>query len=500
MKKGKQKGGFWAQFQSSSNLLSNVYFRLFIFQVLVVSSVVFLLVFLIFNMFRNMEIRGIKTGFDFLGRTSGFGILFSLIDYSEASSYGRTYLVGLVNTIFVSLGGIVFATALGVTVGILRLSRNWLMRKLTTVYIETFRNLPILLQILFWNVVIKNILPEENWHISENILLYIQKTYVDIQGIFMSIPNDLLFIVLFAFCLLIGFLVFFSKWSKRRLEETGKTFPVFYTSLAIVAVFVASIFFLLNSMVTFENLVEGNFGLEDSAIFIPEVYLGRKGMFMPKLIPNDLFFIMLFAFCLLVGFLVLFAKWGSRRLEKTGKTFPVFYTSLTIIAIFAASVFFLFNSMFTFENPVQGRFGLEGGVALIPEIFVLVISLGVYTGTFIAEAVRSGIMAVDKGQKEAAAALGLKPGFILARIVMPQAMRVIIPPSINQYLNLTKNSSLAMAIGFPDLVAVFAGTTLNQVGQAIEIMLMTMFTYLALSTIVSLFLNWYNARVKLVER
>lgn len=408
MKKGKRKGGFWAQFQSSSNLLSNVYFRLFIFQVLVVSSVVFLLVFLIFNMFRNMEIRGIKTGFDFLGKTSGFGILFSLIDYSEASSYGRTYLVGLVNTIFVSLGGIVFATALGVTVGILRLSRNWLMRKLTTVYIETFRNLPILLQILFWNVVIKNVLPrggtegepgyEKPWQISENIYVYIQ------------------------------------------------------------------------------------------------------GVFMPKLIPNELFFIMLFAFCLLVVFLVLFAKWGSRRLEKTGKTFPVFYTSLTIIAVFVASVYFLFNSMFTFENPVQGNFGWRGGTVFIPEIFVLVISLGVYTGTFIAEAVRSGIMAVDKGQKEAAASLGLKPGFILARIVMPQAMRVIIPPSINQYLNLTKNSSLAMAIGFPDLVAVFAGTTLNQVGQAIEIMLMTMFTYLALSTIVSLFLNWYNARVKLVER
>uniref|UniRef100_K1PVM4 General L-amino acid transport system permease protein aapQ n=1 Tax=Magallana gigas TaxID=29159 RepID=K1PVM4_MAGGI len=156
--------------------------------------------------------------------------------------------------------------------------------------------------------------------------------------------------------------------------------------------------------------------------------------------------------------------------------------------------------MFTFENPVQGNFGWRGGTIFIPEIFVLVISLGVYTATFIAEAVRSGILAVDKGQREAAAALGLKPGFILARIIMPQAMRVIIPPSINQYLNLTKNSSLAMAIGFPDLVAVFAGTTLNQVGQAIEIMLMTMFTYLALSTIVSLFLNWYNSRVKLVER
>ena len=395
--KQKQKISF-KLFSDPASLLRNVHFRIFLFQSLIVIGIIGFFIFLILNLVRNMEARGIKMGFSFLTEATGFGVLFTLIEYNEFSTVARVYLVGLLNTVLVSVLGIIFATILGFTIGVLRLSDSWLMRKLTTIYIETFRNLPILLQILFWNVIIKGFLPVKSVNISDN------------------------------------------------------------------------------------------------------VYIGIKGLIYPSLTPTPFAFVWAIVLIALVFACFWLPKWANRRLEKTGKTFPVFYTLCFLVGSGIFLTIALFGLMFGMEPAVQGKFGLEGGTKIVPEIFVLMVSLGVYTATFIAEAVRSGISAVDKGQREAASALGLKPGIVLGKIIMPQAMRVIIPPCINQYLNLTKNSSLALAIGFPDLVAVFAGTALNQIGQAVEMMLMTMFTYLILSILVSVFLNWYNARVKLAER
>lgn len=379
---------------------NNKNFREIFYQVLIVGIIGFFIYYILSNMFYNMSVRRIKFGFDFLWNQSGFGIVQSLIDYDESYSYGRTFFVGLLNTLLVSVLGVILATILGFVVGISRLSDNWLLRKLSAVYIEFFRNIPILLQILLWNGIIRILLPREDFQINEYLYISIEQITV-------------------------------AEWSAK---------PFFYVMM-----------FLL----------------------------------LPALI----------------GGIIFLSRWAEKRLNQTGKTTPVFRISLALIIAYVVIFILTFNGgMFDLTKPVAGRFDFDVGVAIIPEIFSLTIALGVYTATYIAEAVRSGIEAVSKGQREAAGALGLDKSATLKRIIIPQAMRVIIPPTTNQYLNLVKNSSLATAIGYPDLVSVFAGTTLNQVGQAVEIMFMTMAVYLSISLIISVFMNWYNHRVKLVER
>ncbi len=193
-------------------------------------------------------------------------------------------------------------------------------------------------------------------------------------------------------------------------------------------------------------------------------------------------------------------RWATKRQMETGQRFPVFWTGLGLMLFLPVLAYFMFNQPISLEYPVQGNFGPKGGMQIIPEFIALILALSIYTAAFIAEIVRAGILAVNKGQTEASYALGLGPGQTLRLNVIPQALRVIIPPLTSQYLNLTKNSSLAVAIAYPDLTAVFAGTALNQVGQAIEILLMTMLTYLGISLITSMFMNWYNARSSLIER
>ena len=352
------------------------------------------------NTLANMERRGISTGFAFLDRAAGFGILMSLIPYDESNSYGRTFVVGLLNTVLVAFLGIILATGLGFVLGVARLSNNWVIAKLATVYVEVVRNIPLLLQIFFWYIAVLQALP----------------------------------------------------------------------------------------------------GIRQSITIGDAFYLNNRGFFFPKPIFGDGFGLVWIALIVAVAAIVYLRKWARQRLDRTGQLFPVLYASIGLIVGLPLLAFLVMGAPLTFEFAELQRFRLAGGASIIPELMALLWALTMYTAAFIAEIVRAGILAVSHGQTEASRALGLKNSQTLQLVVIPQAMRVIIPPLTSQYLNLTKNSSLATAIGYPDLVAVFMGTTLNQTGQAVEIVAMTMAVYLTISLLISLVMNIYNRRMALVER
>jgi general L-amino acid transport system permease protein len=352
------------------------------------------------NTLTNMEKRGITTGFSFLSEEAGFGILMSLIEYDETYSYGRTFFVGLLNTAVVAACGIILATVIGFIIGIARLSNNWLIAKLATIYIEIFRNIPLLLQIIFWQIAVLQTLP-----------------------------------------------------GPRQSLRIGDAFF-----------------------------------LNNRGVFLPDPNFGKEFIFV----------ISAFLISLLGAYI--FKIWAKRTQEKTGRQYPIVYVSLGLIIGLPTIIFFLVGMPLTWEYAKLERFSFSGGANIIPEFISLLWALTMYTAAFIAEIVRSGILAVDHGQTEAARSLGLRNSLTLRLVVIPQALRVIIPPLTSQYLNLTKNSSLATAIGYPDLVSVFMGTTLNQTGQAVEIVAMTMAVYLTFSLFISMFMNWYNKRVSLVER
>ena len=375
-------------------------FRALVFQVLLVAGILAFGYYLLTNTLQNMEQRGITTGFGFLSNEAGFGILKSLIEYDETHTYGRTFFVGLLNTLLVAGLGIFFATFIGFFMGVARLSHNWLIARLATVYIETFRNIPLLLQIMFWYFAVLRPLPRPRQSLS----------------------------------------------------------------------------------------------LGDA------VFLNNRGLFIPEPIAEPGFWMVSVTFVLAIVATVFIAKWAHRRQDETGQQFPTVSVGVGLIVGLPLLVFLLIGSPMHLEYPALKGFNFRGGMEVIPELAALVLALSIYTGAFIAEAVRSGIMAVTHGQTEAAYALGLKPGVTLKLVIIPQAMRVIIPQLTSQYLNLTKNSSLATAIGYPDLVNVFAGTTLNQTGQAVEVIAMTMGVYLTISLLISMFMNWYNKRKQLVER
>ena len=368
-----------------------------------------LVVILIFSFFSlnaqiNMATRGIDFGYGFLTQESSFDVQFSLIEYSGSDSYARAYLVGLLNTLLVSILGIIFCTILGVIVGIARLSPNYLIRTTAAWYVEFFRNIPLLLQIFFWYYAALRALP---------------------------LPQE-------------------------------------------------------------ADPMLGSF------------YLTIKGFYTPSLvwINLDIFIYSVIAAIVAIVFVRLYAK---KLRENQGKHIPVLNISITILFILPLLTFFISGVSVTYELPVlkqlaKTSFIFEGGLSIPPELLSLVIALSLYTATFIAECVRAGIEGISKGQREAAASIGLNRKQILNLIIMPQALRIIIPPATNQYLNLTKNSSLAAAIAYPDLVLVFAGTALMQTGKAIEIVSITMLTYLTLSLLISLLMNWYNARIAIVEK
>ncbi len=373
-------------------------------QVLTVLFILLIVIYFTINVQNNMGNRGISFGFGFLSQESSFDITFSLIDYDGSHSYARAFLVGLLNTILVSAIGIFFATILGVTVGIARLSQNYLISKAAEWYVEIFRNIPLILQIFFWYFAALRALP-----LTVDSINFYDISYLNVKGWY--VPKFLWTnFSLFFYSLVIAIIsiIFVSKYAKKQRDEFGKQLPTFYISLGLI-------------------------------IGLPLLTFLFGGVSLSFQIPE---------------------------LEQLSTTVYVY----------------------------------KGGVSIIPELISLALALSMYTATFIAENVRAGILGVNKGQKEAAASIGLTKGQILKLVVMPQALRIIIPPTTNQYLNLTKNSSLAAAIAYPDIVLVFAGTALMQTGRAIEIISITMFTYLSLSLSISLFMNWYNKKMAIKEK
>ena len=371
-----------------------------IFQVLLLVGVVLLFVEIALNTAANLKAQNIATGFGFLGRPAGFDISQTLVPYTSASTYGQVFWVGLTNTLLVAFIGIVLATILGFVIGLARLSTNWLVARLATVYVEIVRNVPLLLQLFAWyfTLIISLPLPEADTRAPLGLA-------VSNRGI--SLPA-----------------------------------PVWEPGLGVVLL----------------ALIAGVAGA------------------------------------------VAIGIWGKRKRLATGEHVPAFWYGLAAVVAPPLLMFLALGLPLSFEVPTLGRYNFEGGIVLLPELLALLLGLTLYTAAFIAEIVRSGIEAVPRGQKEAARALGLRSWQVQRLVVLPQALRVIIPPLTNQYLNLTKNSSLAVAIGYPDLVSVFAGTVLNQTNQAVEVILITMGVYLAISLLTALAMNWFNARMALVER
>jgi len=374
--------------------------RAIAFQVIALVVTVAFGLYIFENTQANLRRLGIASGFGFLSSSSGFDIIQSLIPYSATSSYGQVFWVALLNTLLVSALGIVLATLLGFVIGVARLSRNWLISRLALVYIETFRNVPLLLQIFFWYFAVLRAMPSPRQSLSLG-----DAVFVNIRGLYVPAPQFL----------------------------DGFGWVVVAFGIAAVAAW-------------------------------------------------------------------LVARWARLRQMATGQPFPALSVSLALLLGLPLLTFWLAGSPLTWQVPELQGFNFQGGWVVIPEMASLLLALTIYTAAFIAEIVRAGIQAVSHGQTEASLSLGLNAGMTLRLIILPQALRVIIPPLTNQYLNLTKNSSLAAAIGYPDLVSSFAGTTLNQTGQAIECIAITMAVYLTISLLISLGMNWYNRRVALVER
>ena len=378
--------------------------RVLIPQAITVIALISVIIYFATNAQINMGNRGISFGFGFLNQEASFDIAFSLIKFDGSYSYGRAFLVGLLNTLLVSVIGIFFATIIGVIVGISRLSDNYLIAKTAEWYVEIFRNIPLILQIFFWYFAALRALPS-----PENAINFYDISYLTIKGWY--IPKFIWTnFNIFFYSIIAGFIsiYFFLKYAKKQREEFGRILPTVTISILILILFPLISFFLLGVSLSFSY---------------PEL----------------------------------------KQLSA---------------------------SSYTYEN----------GVSIIPELIALALALSMYTATFIAENVRAGILGVSKGQKEAAASIGLNKGQILKLVVMPQALRIIIPPTTNQYLNLTKNSSLAAAIAYPDMVLVFAKTALMQTGRAIEIISITMLTYLSLSILISIFMNWYNKKMAIKEK
>lgn len=388
-----------AKAPSSSNLLYSEKFRAIIYQVVLIGTVVGIGYYLFSNTLANLEQRGIQSGFGFLDVRAGFDINDSLIEYSNNETYGRAFLVGILNTIRVAFFGIILATVLGVVMGIARLSTNWLVNKFASVYVEVLRNIPLLLHLFFiYGVLIATLpRPRDSWVLGPSI--------------------------------------FFSN--------RGLKIPVMADHPIWIWVFLAML-------------------------------VGAVGAF-------------------------LYAKRADRIQAETGVRPATLLPSLGIIFGLGAVVWLIGGAPTEVNAPELRGFNFEGGATLRAEFIALLLGLVIYTSAFIAEIVRSGIQAVNYGQTEAAKAVGLNPGQNLRLVVLPQALRVIIPPITSQYLNLTKNSSLAIAIGYPELVAV-GQTALNQSGQAIEVVAIWMAVYVTLSLLTSVFMNWYNGRIALTER
>jgi len=390
MKKNKSKGLAFSW--------SDPTFRSIVYQIIVLGLVAAGVWYLVSNTMHNLQVRNIRSGFDFLGREAGFAIGESLIDYSPTDTYRRAILVGLLNTLYVSLAGIVLATLLGVVVGVARLSKNWLIAKLAAVYVEVLRNIPLLIQLFFWYALIVETLP----------------------------------------------------------------------------------------------------GPRQAMHPVPGVFLSNRGLRFPAAQGESLAWIVAGAVVALLLTLAA-SRYLRRRQIQTGTQTALWPIGLALFILLPVAGFFFGGGQLAFSIPELKGFNFAGGASISPELTALLSGLVIYTSAFVAEIVRSGIQAVPGGQWEAAGSVGLSRRRALRLVVLPQALRIMIPPLTSAYLNLMKNSSLAVAIGYPDIVSII-NTTLNQTGQAIEGILIVMAAYLTVSLSISLFMNWYNRRIALVER
>ena len=390
-----------------SMLINDTRYRSYTFQFIALILLILAFAYLGYNLLANLQAAGLNISYKFLGEPAGYDINQTLIDYTSQSSHWRASLVGVLNTLLVAFLGCIMATVIGVVVGVLRLSNNWLVRQLMSIYVEIFRNVPVLIWILIIMAVFIAVLPQPR----------------DFRG------EDATASMVFG-----------------AFAFTGRGFyspaPVFGPgSGVVVAVFLASI----------------------------------AGIFA-------------------------FRNYAKKALYDRGQLIPTLWPSLAIFFIPATLAFFVMGRPITLDLPSLQGFNFQGGIFMRNSLIALWFALSIYTAAFIAENVRAGILAVSKGQTEAAASLGLRPGRIMNLVVLPQALRVIIPPLISQYLNLTKNSSLAIAVGYMDLTGTLGGITLNQTGRAIEAIFLLMLFYLAISLAISSIMNVYNNAVKLKER
>ena len=373
-------------------------FRGLIYQVIAIGLIVAVVWFLAHNTLYNMKIRGIQSGFDFLTGPAGFDIGESLYPFDSSQPYWQAFLVGLSNTLRVALMGIILTTILGTLLGVGRFSRNALVRGLCYAYVECFRNIPVLLQLLMWYLMFTELLPAaaDAWKVGP--------VYLSKGGLSFPIPI----------------------WASGQ----------FWAAVGLVA----------------------------GAIIA-----------------------------------VIYRKWAFRQFEATGKLRSMFWVPVAICLAVSLIGWVAGGAQTAFEYPIKGEFAIENGGSLTPEFLSVLLGLTIFTAAFVAEVVRSGIQSVARGQSEAAAALGLDPGQTMRLVRLPQALRVIIPPMTNQSLNLTKNSSLAVAIGYPDVVSI-ANTALNQTGRAVECIAIVMLVYLTTSLSTALLMNWYNSRAAIMER
>jgi general L-amino acid transport system permease protein len=385
---------------SLTSLWRNELFRSIILQVAVGAVLLATVLFFVHNTAVNLEKRGIASGFDFLSGTSGFDISISLIPYTLQSTYGRAFLVGLMNTLLVSAIGIVLATIIGFIVGIARLSKNFLVAALAAAYVDVIRNIPLLAQIIFWYF-----------------------------GVLTSLP-----------------------------------------------------------------------GVRQSISIFGAFFLNTRGLYMPAPILQPGFWVIPTAFIAGILATIGIARWAKRRQDLTGQQFPTFWTGIGLILGLPVLIGLVGGFHLDWSMARLQGFNFVGGMDILPEFVAILLALSIYTAAFIAENVRGGIQAISHGQTEAALALGLRGTQTTRLVILPQALRIIVPPLTSQYLNLTKNSSLAVIIGYPELVSVFMGTVLNQTGQAVEVIAITMSVYLVISLVISAFMNWYNRRIALVER
>ena len=354
----------------------------------------------------NMASRGMSLSFAFLDNPAGFAVSQHLLPYQESDSYARVFVVGLLNTLLVSALAIVAATILGTVVGVLRVSRNWLMRQLAVVYVELFRNVPLLLQLFFWYFAVLAVLPAPRastlrWGCGEAGCL----AALSNRGLVLAAP----------------------------LWQAALQWAVAALASGVIAAF-------------------------------------------------------------------LLRAWNHRRQQRSGQVLRLWWAYGLLVVVLPLAVFFTLVEPTQVSRPLLQGFNFRGGMTLLPELLALWLALSLYSASYVAEYVRSGIASVPRGQYEAAESLGLPPARVMRLVVLPQALRVMVPPLTSQFANVVKNSSLATAIAYPDLVSVFTGTALNQTGRAVEIIVMTMAVYLVISLVISLLMNGYNRRVRLVER